>query len=54
MPTYSIKPESELKEDLDGKPKGEVIQYALNIRRELRKYYNAIGDMARDNSHHKH
>jgi len=38
MPSYSIKLESELKEEFNGKPKGEVIQYALNLRREFRKY----------------
>lgn len=53
MPTYSLKPESELKEELDEKPKREVIQYALNLRRELRKCYSTIGDLAWDNSHHK-
>jgi len=37
MPTYSLNPESELKEEIDEKSKGELIQYALIFRRELRK-----------------
>jgi len=28
MPTYSLNPESELKEEFDEKPKGELIQYS--------------------------
>ena len=53
MPTYSIKTELKLKEELDEKQKGEVIQYALNPRRELQKCYSTIGDLVRDNKHHK-
>lgn len=54
MPSYPIKQESELKKELNGNPKGEDIQYALNLRRELRNYYNTIVDLTRDISHHKH